>query len=132
FGYLMGQGGRHAATRSRLHRVASVRICPMIMKPVISLGPAAVFLAALSAFCQTNPSQQQQIETHSRQAQEYLKNNRPDLAAQEFSAIVALDPNNLEARGNLGVLLFFQGDFANAAEQLRAALQLQPSLWKIQ
>src|SRR5690242_5946845 len=103
----------------------------MIMKPVISLGPAAVFLAALCAFCQTNPSQQQ-LETHSRQAQEYLKNNRPDLAAKEFSAIVALDPNNLEARGNLGVLLFFQGDFANAAQQLRAALQLQPSLWKIQ
>src|SRR5436190_19226503 len=104
----------------------------MVRKPVISLGAAAVFLAALCAFCQTNPSQPQQIETHSRQAQEYLKNNRPNLAAKEFSAIVALDPNNLDARGKLGVLLFFQGDFANAAQQLHAALQLQPSLWKIQ
>ena len=72
------------------------------------------------------------MQLHSRQAQEYLKSNRPDLAAREFSAIVALDPNNVDARGNLGVLLFFQRDFANAAQQLRSALQLQPTLWKVQ
>lgn len=91
----------------------------------------AVF-AVFPAFCQSGSSTVPQVESHARQAQEYLKNNRPDLAVQEFRAIIALDPNNLEARGNLGVLLFFHGDFANAAEQLRAALQLQPSLWKIQ
>lgn len=97
------------------------------------LGFAVLFIAALSCFSQSNPSaQQQQVELHSRQAQEYLKSNRPDLAAKEFSAIVAADPNNVDARGNLGVLLFFQGDFANAAQQLHAALQLQPTLSKIQ
>jgi Tfp pilus assembly protein PilF len=100
------------------------------MKWVIFAGTAAaVFMAALPAFCQSSVEQLQQ---HARQAQEYLKSNRPDLAAREFSAIVALDPNNIDARGNLGVLLFFHGDFANAAQQLRAALQLQPTLWKIQ
>jgi Tfp pilus assembly protein PilF len=100
------------------------------MKWVIFAGTAAaVFMAALPAFCQSSVEQLQQ---HARQAQEYLKSNRPDLAAREFSAIVALDPNDIDARGNLGVLLFFHGDFANAAQQLRAALQLQPTLWKIQ
>ena len=67
-----------------------------------------------------------------RQAQVYLNENKPDLAAAEFRAIVALDPKNVDARGNLGVLLFFQGAYADAIPQLRAALKLQPALWKIQ
>jgi len=49
------------------------------------------------------------IRSHKRQAAEYLKENRPDLAAPELKAIVALDPGNVDALGNLGVLLFFQG-----------------------
>lgn len=78
------------------------------------------------------PSRKEQIEAHSRKAQEFLKANRPDLAAAEFKAIVDLDPNNLDARGNLGVLLFFHGDYKQAARELQAALKLQPGLWKIQ
>ncbi len=31
-----------------------------------------------------------------------------DLAIPELEKIVALDPNNVEARANLGVLLFFK------------------------
>jgi tetratricopeptide (TPR) repeat protein len=79
-----------------------------------------------------NPTKQQQIESHKRQAQEYLKQQKPDLAIPEFRAIVALDPKNVDARGNLGVLLFFQGNYADAIPQLRAALKLQPTLWKIE
>ena len=89
-------------------------------------------VAALLAFSQSGLSVEQELQAHSREAQEDLKNNRPDLAAKEFTAIIALDPNNVDARGNLGVLLFFKGDFPPAAEQLRAALRLQPQLWKIQ
>jgi tetratricopeptide (TPR) repeat protein len=101
------------------------------MKWAILAGTIAALMAARPAFCQSN-SNAEQLQVHSRQAQEYLKSNQPDLAAREFSAMVALDPSNIDARGNLGVLLFFRGDFANAAEQLRAALQLQPTLWKVQ
>jgi tetratricopeptide (TPR) repeat protein len=67
-----------------------------------------------------------------KQAQTYLSENRPDLAIPEFKAILALDPKNADARGNLGVILFFQGKYADAIPHLRAALKLQPSLWKIQ
>ena len=95
-------------------------------------GFAVLLIAALSCFGQSNASVQQQIELHGRQAQQYLKGNRPDLAAKEFSAVIALDRNNVDAHGNLGVLLFFQNDFANAAEQLRATLQLRPNLPKIE
>jgi tetratricopeptide (TPR) repeat protein len=93
---------------------------------------AVLFLAALPCFPQSAPSRQQQIASHARQAQEYMKENKLDLAASEFAAIVALDPKNVDARGNLGVLLFFQGKYAEAIPQLRAALMLQSNLWKIQ
>jgi Tfp pilus assembly protein PilF len=90
------------------------------------------FLLAISSFAQSSPNKQQQIDTHFRQASEFLKSNRTDLAAHEFSAIVALDPNNADARSNLGVLLFFRGDYAQATGQLRAAVKLQPALAKTQ
>ncbi|HEV8074212.1 MAG TPA: tetratricopeptide repeat protein [Candidatus Acidoferrum sp.] len=93
---------------------------------------ALLLTAAIPCFSQSAPSSQQQVQEHTRKAQEYLRENRPDLAVPEFKAIVALEPNNVDARGNLGVLLFFQGAYADAIPQLRAALKMQPSLWKIQ
>ena len=96
------------------------------------LGTILFFLGSLQCVSQSAASRQPQVESHSRQAQEFLKQNRPDLAVPEFRAIVTLDPNNVDARGNLGVLLFFQGDYADAIPQLRAALRLRPTLWKIQ
>jgi len=102
----------------------------MYLKGVTLFG--VCFLVATSSLAQSPPGKQQQIETHVRQASEFLKNNRTDLAASEFKAILALDPNNVDARGNLGVLLYFRGDYAEAAPHLRAALKLQPTLAKIQ
>jgi len=93
---------------------------------------ALLLTATTACFSQTAPSPQQHIQEHTRKAQEYLRQNRPDLAVPEFKAIVALEPNNADARGNLGVLLFFQGAYADAIPELRAALKMQPSLWKIQ
>jgi predicted Zn-dependent protease len=84
------------------------------------------------SFSQSTPSRQQQIDAHNHQAAEYLHENRPDLAVLEFRAIVALDPNNVDARGNLGAVLYFQGSYAEAIPELRAALKLRPSLWKLQ
>jgi len=89
-------------------------------------------LIAIPSLSQSVSSRQTQIALHSRQAQQYLRDRQPELAAQEFKAVVALDPNNVDARGNLGVLLFFQGDYSNAVPQLRAALKLKPDLWRIQ
>jgi tetratricopeptide (TPR) repeat protein len=93
---------------------------------------AVLFAAAFLRASQSAATNQQQIESHARQAAEYLKENRPDLAAPEFRAIVALDPTNVDAQANLGVLLFFQGKYADAIPELRAALKLKADLWKIQ
>jgi len=91
-----------------------------------------LLLSATSCFSQSAPSHRQQVEEHTLKAQEYMRENKPDLAVPEFKAIVDLEPNNADARGNLGVLLSFQGAYAEAIPQLRAALKLQPTLWKIQ
>jgi tetratricopeptide (TPR) repeat protein len=99
---------------------------------VVVLSWVVLVLGLLTAFPQSNASRQQQIETHSRKAGDYLKENKPDLAVPEFRAIIAIDPNNVDAHGNLGAVLFFQGAYADAIPQLRAALKLRPTLWKTQ
>lgn len=88
--------------------------------------------ASLVSFEQTIPNKQTEIEQHQRLAQQYLREQRPDLAIPELQALVALDPDNTNAQGNLGVLLFFRGDYAGAIPHLRAAVKAQPELWKIQ
>ncbi len=90
------------------------------------------FHGALECVSQSAASRSQEIASHARQAQQFLKEQRPDLAIAEFRALVALDPNNVDARGNLGVLLFFQGEYPAAIPQLRAALRLRPTLWRIE
>lgn len=89
-------------------------------------------MVAMPAFSQARLSSQQQIASHSRLARQYLIGHQPKLAIPEFQAIIALDPKNVDARGNLGVLYFFQGDYAKAVPQLQAALKLKAGLWKIQ
>jgi tetratricopeptide (TPR) repeat protein len=84
------------------------------------------------AVCQDPPVDQEQARVHAQKAQQYLHEQRPDLAIPEFQQLVALDPGNVEALGNLGVLLFFRGDYKDALPQLQEAVKLQPGLWKLQ
>jgi tetratricopeptide (TPR) repeat protein len=104
----------------------------MKIKRLVAFLGVLLSIAAIPSFSQTQPSRQQQLEDHKRKAREYLKENKPELAIPELRAIVALDPKDVDALGNLGVLLFFKGDYAGAAPQLRAAVRLRPDLWKIQ
>jgi tetratricopeptide (TPR) repeat protein len=83
-----------------------------------------------SAVCQASPSATGQIDQHMRMAQQYLHEQRPDLAIPELQRVIELDPQNIDARTNLGVLLFFRGDYKGAVPQLRAALEIKPDLWK--
>jgi tetratricopeptide (TPR) repeat protein len=91
-----------------------------------------IFLTTSPLLSQASGSNQDQIAAHSRLAQQYLNQHRPDLAIPELQALVSLEPRNLDAQANLGVLLFFQGDYPKAKLHLRAALAMQPNLTKIQ
>jgi tetratricopeptide (TPR) repeat protein len=87
---------------------------------------------AICSIAQTPPGNNDQVELHNRLAQQYLKEQRPDLAIPELEKVIAFDSGNTDAQGNLGVLLFFRGDYKSAVPHLRAAVQAQPNLWKIQ
>jgi len=92
-------------------------------------------LAALTApglWSQSSVSKQQEIQAHMQSAQQALRSSDFGAAEREFRAVVTLDPNNLDARGNVGVMRFFQGDWAGAAEQFRKVLEMQPKVWKVQ
>jgi tetratricopeptide (TPR) repeat protein len=99
---------------------------------VVVLFWEILLVGLLSCFAQSADSREQQIKSHSRKAAEYLHQNQPDLAASEFRAIIAIDPNNVDAHGNLGAVLFFGGKYSGAIPQLRATLRLRPILWKTQ
>jgi cytochrome c-type biogenesis protein CcmH/NrfG len=91
-----------------------------------------LLLGRISCLSQVAPSPPAEMQSHSQKAKQYLSQNRPDLALREFRAMVALDPNNADARGNLGVLLFFQGDYGDAIPEFRIVLKEEPLLSKIQ
>ena len=67
-----------------------------------------------------------------QQAQKALQEQKPEIAIPVLREIISLDPKNLNAQGNLGVLLFFQSSYAEAIPPMRAALQLKPDLWRIE
>jgi tetratricopeptide (TPR) repeat protein len=100
-------------------------------------GPLALVLVLLAsalavAAGQSSPSSAAQIHDHLRKATEFLKSNDANSAAKEFNAVLALDSKNAEANANLGVIAFVQRDYQNAANYLRKALTINPSLVKTQ
>jgi Flp pilus assembly protein TadD len=104
----------------------------MAFKAGIGLVCICLLAGSTLSFSQTAPDTQQQIAIHAQKAQEFLRDKKPDLAMPELEALLALDPDNSQANGNLGVLLFFRHDYANAIPHLRKTVAAQPSLTRIQ
>lgn len=82
--------------------------------------------------CQSTVSKQQEIQAHMQRAQQALGASDFAGAEREFAAVVAVDPNNLDALGNIGVMRFLQNDWAGAAKQFHTILKVQPKTWKVQ
>ena len=104
----------------------------MACKAGIDLVCICLLAGSTLAFSQTAADTQQQIAIHAQKAQEFLRDKKPDLAMPELEALLALDPDNSQASGNLGVLLFFRHDYAKAIPYLRKTVAAQPSLTRIQ
>lgn len=95
----------------------------------------AASLASLPGFYVPRGSAQQANVTaqqHAARANEALKSGHPEQAIPEFRALVALEPGNVDAQANLGVLLYFRGDLKGAVTPLGTAVRLNPNLPKIQ
>jgi tetratricopeptide (TPR) repeat protein len=98
-----------------------------------SIGCALLFLLmTVDGLPQTNSSTAAEIRDYMSEAQKALRANQPSVAAQAYLAILKLDPGNIEALANLGVVAMSTGDWGKAAEDLDAALKLQPSESRVQ
>jgi tetratricopeptide (TPR) repeat protein len=95
---------------------------------VVMLGLGSAISVAAQSGAGTKA---EQIRIHEQKASELLTQKKPELAAKEFATIVSIDPTNLNAQANLGVLLYFQSDYAGAEPHLRYAVDTQPDLTKI-
>jgi Tfp pilus assembly protein PilF len=103
----------------------------------LGLAGFVLLLSATACLSQMTEDQQQEFAAHMQKAHGYLEQKQPALAIPELQAAVAIDPENVDAQANLGVLLFFQGKPADSIPHFRAALaeqkeEGQPGLAKIQ
>ena len=92
----------------------------------------AVFLLPWLVLAQNPQDIQQKIGALELQLQKYLQDQKPELAIPVLREIVSLDAKNINGQANLGVLLYFQGNYAESVPHLRAALELQPGLPRIE
>jgi tetratricopeptide (TPR) repeat protein len=106
---------------------------------IAKVGMAGFVLLAGATLClsQGTEDKRREFAAHIQKAHSYLDQRQPALAIPEFQAAVAIDPENVDAQANLGVLLFFQGKAADSIPHFRAALgtredDRQPGLAKIQ
>src|SRR6202171_3579618 len=104
----------------------------MIPKFRIASAGFVLLFCATSGLSQATADKQKEFAEHIQKADGYLREKKPALAIPEFQAAVAIDPENVDAQANLGVLLFFQGKAADSIPHFRAALKNQPGLAKIQ
>jgi tetratricopeptide (TPR) repeat protein len=102
---------------------------PVFRRVPLGVALALIITARISGLAQPTVVSPQE---HARRANEFLKANQPAKAIPEFAALVAAEPDNLDAQANLGVLLYFQARPSEALEHLRKAIQLNPNLPRIQ
>ncbi|MFL6416339.1 MAG: tetratricopeptide repeat protein [Bryobacteraceae bacterium] len=99
---------------------------------ILRIGCAVIIaVPSLGLLAQETQDVQHKVASLEQQAQKYLQEQKPQLAIPVLREILSLDAKNVNAQGNLGVLLFFQSKYADAIPYMRAALQIQPDLWRI-
>src|ERR1035441_9252634 len=84
-------------------------VAAMCGRPLLCVLLAVPVLAAPAAQAPATTAPQS-AEDHLNLAKRYVADQKTDLAIAELKQAIALDPGNIEARGNLGVLLYFHGD----------------------
>src|ERR1051326_1550623 len=69
-----------------------------------------VVMPWLALMAQSTQKSQATIGALEQQIQKHLQEQKPELAIPLLREVVSLDPKNINAQANLGVLLFFQGN----------------------
>ena len=102
------------------------------MKGLVLRGACFVLVWLPCLLAQVAGNTAQTVAALEQQVQRQLQDQKPQLAIPLLRQVVSLDPANVNAQANLGVLLFFQGSYIDAIPPMRAALQLHPELSRIQ
>jgi Tfp pilus assembly protein PilF len=71
---------------------------------------------------------QDEAARHADRAAAAIRANQAGTAIRELNAWLRLDPKNVNARANLGMVLFTRGDYKSAAQEFQTVLELSPSL----
>jgi tetratricopeptide (TPR) repeat protein len=88
-----------------------------------------VFLGAgLALFAQT--AIKGEVEAHYRKAADAMRLRKFDEAAEQFRAMLRLDPNLAEGHANLAGVYYIQRKYPQASAEFEAALKLKSSLVK--
>ncbi len=103
--------GNTRGHRARMAATAGLLVCAI-------LNASAVPLAQAPAA--------ETVQQHLQRAHTFLNERKPQLAIPEFKAVLAADPNNADAVGNLGVLLYFAHDYREAEPLLRQTVAATP------
>jgi tetratricopeptide (TPR) repeat protein len=103
-----------------------------VVKPTKFCATFLPLLFLFGAFTLTAQNNDATIQVHRDAAAAALKANDLPRAEQEYRAILAVDPRNVEASSALGVALYASGNFREASAALQNALSLDPSQARIQ
>jgi tetratricopeptide (TPR) repeat protein len=78
--------------------------------------------------CQPQPSSEQAIVAHFRAGQQAMKGGQFELAVTEFSKVLRLSPNLVQAQVNLGLAHHLLGQYGESVAVLARAAQQKPEL----
>jgi tetratricopeptide (TPR) repeat protein len=91
-----------------------------------------IAMSSASLLGQTTQPRAAEIQKYAEQATQALNTGNRAAAVDAYQSILRIDPGNVEARANLGMLAMLRGDWAGAEEKFREALKLRPSDWRTQ
>jgi Tfp pilus assembly protein PilF len=107
---------------------SGLRATIKLVVPALLAG-GFVALSSFRSAAQT-ASASAELTADLQRAQTALKANDQATAAQQFQAVLKLDPSNVDAHANLGAIAFFHNNCAIAEPEFRSALRGAPSLIK--
>src|SRR5690242_19799381 len=82
-------------------------ICEHVRKLLRGIASALIVSSTwLALMAQTAPDAKANIAALEEEVKKHLQEQKPQLAIPVLRQIVSLDPNNVNARANLGVLLY--------------------------
>src|SRR5579863_2149563 len=86
-------------------------------------------LSAVTVFAAANPLPlDDTFAEHARNAKAAIAANNVPVAKQELQAMLSIDPDNVDAHANLGMVEFLQGEYREASSHFEAVLSRSPSL----